>query len=81
MTLVLALKDEIKDHFNALTKNVDLIKELMDKNLCFLLNNKTVAQIWTILESCFQHISSITITCIFSKVYNIKFFNYKDALN
>ena len=43
-TLVSALRDEKKDHLTALTKSAGLIKELVDKSLYLLLNNKTAAE-------------------------------------
>lgn len=42
--LVALLRDKKKDHFATLTKNADLIKELIDKSLYLLLYNKTVAE-------------------------------------
>ncbi len=49
-TLVSALRDEKKDHINALAKSAGIIKELVDKSLHLLLNNKTAAEMWTILR-------------------------------
>lgn len=39
-TLILALRDEKKDYFIALTKKTGIIKEFVDKNLYTLLNSK-----------------------------------------
>lgn len=44
-TLVSALRDEKKDHINAQAKSAGIIKELVDKSLHPLLNNKTAAEI------------------------------------
>lgn len=52
-TLVSALRNEKKDHLTALTKSVGIIKELVDKSLHLLLNNKTTAKMWTLLEDRF----------------------------
>ena len=64
-TLISAFRDEKKDHLTALTKSAGLIKELVDKSLHPLLNNKTAAEMWTILEDRFQHISSMSVIRIF----------------
>lgn len=43
-TLVSSLKDEKKDHINALARSKRIIRELVDKSLHHLLNNKTSAE-------------------------------------
>ena len=40
-------KDKKKDYLIGLTKSTSLIKELVNKNLHPLLNNKSTAKIWT----------------------------------
>lgn len=77
-TLVLALKDEKKDHLIALTKTASLIKELVEKSLNLLLNNKTIAQMWTLLKNRLQHISFMSMTYIFANVFTTKLSDYKD---
>lgn len=47
--LVFALKNEKNEYALALTKSIGLIKELVDKSLHFLLNNKSFVEMWTIL--------------------------------
>lgn len=77
-TLVSALRDEKKDHIIALTKSAGLIKELVDKILHPLLNNKTAAEMWTLLEDRFQHISPMT--RIFADALNMKLLDCKDVM-
>lgn len=77
-TLVAALRDEKKDHPVALTKSAGLIKELVDKSLHPLLNNKTAAEMWTVLENRFQHISPMRVRRIFSDACNVKLLECKD---
>ena len=77
-TLVSALRDEKKDHIIALTKSAGLIKELVDKILHPLLNNKTAAEMWTLLEDRFQHISPMT--RIFADALNMKLSDCKDVM-
>lgn len=43
-TLVLALRDEKKDHVIALRNRTRLILELVNKSFYFFLNNKSVAK-------------------------------------
>ncbi len=79
-TLVSALRDEKKDHFIALTKSAGLIKELVDKSLHPPLNNKTVAEMWTLLKGRFQHISPISVTYIFADALNTNFSDCKNVI-
>ena len=76
-----ALRDEKKDYHVGLTKSAGLIKKLVDKSLHPLLNNKSAAEIWTFLESRFQHISPISVTRIFCEVCNVKLLDCKDVMN
>lgn len=78
--LVSALKDKKKDHFIFLIKSASLTLKLVDKNLYPLLGNKTVAKMWTFLENRFQYISSMSVTCTFVGVLNIKFSDYKNIV-
>ena len=55
--LASALREEKKDFFTILSKSAGLIKKLVDKSLHPLLREKNAAEIWTILENRFQHIS------------------------
>lgn len=80
-TLVSALRDEKKDHFIALTKSAGLILELVDKSLQPLLNNKSAAEMWAILENRFQHISPMSITRIFSDACNVRLSECKDVVD
>ena len=80
-TLVSALRDEKKDHLIALTKSAGLIKELVDKSLHPLLNNKTAAEMWTILEDRFQHISPMSVIRIFSDACNVRLLDCKDVVD
>lgn len=75
------LKDKKKDYHIDLTKNVGLIKELVDKSLYPLLNDKSAAQIWTFLGNRFQHIFPMSVTKIFYKAYNIKLSDCKDVMD
>lgn len=79
-TLVSALRDEKKDHLIALTKSAGLIKELVDKSLHPLLSNKTAAEMWSLLENRFQHISPMSVTCTFAEVLNTKLSDCKDIV-
>ena len=79
-TLVSALRDEKKDHLIALTKSAGLIKELVDKSLHPLLNNKTAAEMWTLLEDRFQHISPMSVTRIFADALTTKLSDCKDIM-
>lgn len=45
--LVSVLRDEKKDDLIALTKSADLIFELVEKSLHPLLDDKTIAEMWT----------------------------------
>lgn len=78
-TLVSALRDEKKDHLTALTKSAGIIKELVDKSLHPLLNNKTAAEMWTLLEDRFQHISPMSVTRMFADALNTKLSDCKDV--
>ncbi len=80
-TLVAALRDEKKDYHVGLTKSAGLIRELVDKTIHPLLNNKSAAQMWTFLENKFQHISPMSVTRIFSKACNIKLSDCKDVMD
>ena len=80
-TLVSALRDEKKDHFTALTKSAGLIIQLVDKSLHPLLNDKTAAEMWSILENRFQHISPMSVTRLFVDACNIKLSNCKDIID
>lgn len=78
---MVALRDEKKDYHVGLTKSASLIKELVDKSIHPLLNNKSAAQIWTFLENRFQHMSFMSVTKIFSKACNIKLSDCKDVID
>ncbi len=79
--LVAALRDEKKDYHVGLIKSAGLIRELVDKTIHPLLNDKSAAQMWTFLENRFQHISPMSVTRIFSKAYNIKLSDCKDVMD
>ena len=79
-TLVEALKDEKKDHFIALTKSAGLIQEMVDKSLHPLLDDKTAAKMWTLLENRFQHISPMNVTRTFADALNTKLSDCKDIV-
>ena len=81
VTLVTALRDKKKNYHVGLTKSAGLIKELVDKILHFLLNNKSAAEIWTFLESRFQHILPMSVTRIFCEAYNVKLLDCKDVMD
>ncbi len=70
--LVSALRKEKKDFLTALSKSAGLIIELVDKSLHPLLSKKSAAKMWTILEKRFQHISSMSVTRIFSDACAVK---------
>ncbi len=80
-TLVSTLRDEKKEYTLALTKSVGIIKELVDKSLYPLLNNKSSAEMWTILKDRFQHISPMTVTRIFSDTCNMKLSDCKNIID
>lgn len=44
-TLITTIMNEKKDHINVLAKSAKIIKELVDKSLYPLLNNKTSTEI------------------------------------
>lgn len=69
------LKKKKKDFFATLSKSASLIKKLDDKNLQPLLNKKSEAEIWIILENKFQHIFSISVIRIMLDIYAIKLSN------
>lgn len=52
-TFVAALRDKKKDYLVGLTKSIRLIKELVNKSLHPLLNDKNATKIWTIFENYF----------------------------
>ena len=79
-TLVAALRDEKKDHFIALTKSASLIQEMVDKNVHPLLNDKTAAEIWTLLEDRFPHISLMSVTRTFAEALNTKLSDCEDVV-
>lgn len=79
-TLISALKDEKKNHFIALTKSAGLITKLVDKSLHLLLSNKIADEMWTLFKGRFQHISSISMTCIFADALNTKLLDCKDIV-
>lgn len=70
-----------KDYINALAKSAGIIKELVDKSLYPLLNNKTSAEMWTILIDRFQHIAPMSVTCKFIDACNIKLSDCKDIID
>lgn len=78
--LVLVLRDKKKDHLITLTKSTGLIKEVVDKSLHLLLNNKTTAKIWTLLKDKFQHISLISMTRIFMDALITKLSDCKNII-
>ena len=78
--LVLALREKKKDFLIALSKSVNLIKELIDKSLHSLLSKKNVAKIWTILKNRFQHIFSMSIIKIFLDVCAIRLLDYTNII-
>ena len=80
-TLVIALRNEKKDYHVGLTKSAGLIKELGDKSFQSLLNNKNAAEMWTFLETRFQHILPMSVTRIFSEAYNVKLSDCKDVMD
>lgn len=80
-TLVSALRDKKKDNINALAKSAGIIKELVNKSLYSLLNNKTAAKMWTIVRDRFQHISPMSVTHIFIDACNVKLLDFKDVIN
>ena len=80
-TLVSVLRDEKKDHFTALTKSAGLIIQLVDKSLHPLLDDKTAAKMWSILENRFQHISPMSVTHLFVDACNIKLSDCKDIID
>lgn len=80
-TLIAALKDEKKDYLIGLTKSIGLIKELVNKSLHPLLNDKSAVKMWTIFKNCFQHISSISVTRIFLDAYNVRLLECKDIID
>ena len=79
-TFVGALRDEKKDHFIALTKSAGLIQEMVDKSLHPLLDDKTAAEMWTLLENRFQHISPMSVTRTFANALNTKLSDCKDVV-
>ena len=80
-TLVAALRDKKKDYLIGFTKSAGLIKELLDKSLQPLLNNKSTAEMWTFLKNRFQYISPISIIKIFYKAWSIKLLDCKDVMD
>lgn len=74
-----ALRDEKKDHLIVLTKSAGLIKELVDKSLHPL--HKSAAEMWTILENEFQHISPMSVTRIFMDACSVRLSDYKDVID
>lgn len=79
--LVLTLRDKKKDHLTVLIKSASLIQKLVDKSFHFFLNNKIVTEMWIILKDRFQHISPMSIICIFFDSCNMKFLDNKDVIN
>lgn len=61
-------------------KNNSFIKELVDKSLHPLLNNKTADKIWIFLEDKFQYISSMSMTHIFANALTTKLLNRKNII-
>ncbi len=80
-TLVSVLKDEKQEYTLALTKSAGIIKELVDKSLHPLLDDKSSAKMWTILKDRFEYISPITITCIFSNACNVKLSDCRNIID
>ncbi len=80
-TLVSALRNEKKEYTLALTKSAGIIKELVDKSLHPLLNDKSSAEMWTILKDRFQHISPMTVTRVFSDACNVKLSDCRNIID
>ncbi len=75
------LRDEKKDYTFALTKSAGIIKELVDKSCYPLLDDKSFAEIWTILKDRFQHIFPMTVTRVFSNACNVKLSDYRNIID
>ena len=79
--LASALREEKKDFLAALSKSAGLIKELVDKSLHPLLSDKSAAEMWTILENRFQHISPMSVTRIFLDACAVRLSNCTDVID
>ena len=79
--LASALREEKKDFLAALSKSAGLIKELVDKSLHPLLSEKSAAEMWTILENRFQHISPMSVTRIFLDACAVKLSDCNDVID
>lgn len=80
-TLVSTLENGKKEYNLALTKSAGLIKELVDGSLYPLLNDKTSAKMWTILEDHCQQISPIRATRMFCDACNKKLSDCGNIIN
>lgn len=58
-----------------------MILKVVNKTLQPLLNIKSTAKIWTILEDHFQYISPMSITRIFSDTCNLRLLDCKDIID
>ncbi len=79
--LASALREEKKDFLTALSKSAGLIKELVDKSLHPPLSEKSVVEMWTILEKRFQHISPMSVTRIFLDECAVKISDCNDIID
>ncbi len=79
--LTATLRDKKKDYLVALTKSAGIIQELVDKSLYSLLHNKTSAEMWTILQDRFYHISPISVSRVFLDTCNVKLLDCKDVVD
>lgn len=58
-TLVSALRDEKKDHLSGLGKAASTIKDHINTSLHPILQEKTLPEMWTIIEDHFKYISPV----------------------
>ncbi len=79
--LASALREEKKDFLTTFSKSASLIKELIDKNLHPLLSKKSAAEMWTIFEKRFQHISPMSVTRIFFDACVVKLSDCNDVID
>ena len=80
-TLILAMNNEKKNYFNSLGEIISTIKNYMTNSFHPLFKEKTVLVMWSILESCFWHVSPMSISAVFSHRCTKKSADFKSIVD
>lgn len=79
--LVSILMDEKKNYLHDFRKAISIIKDHVANLLYLFFKEKTASEICSILESCFQHLSSMNISAMFSDRCTKKSVEFKNIVD